>query len=159
MNQTTIDSFIQEYQDFQNSFRQKAKVKLKEVFKQFWEENPEVKVVVWTQYAPYFNDGDACVFSINESTFSNATDEDDINDLSYGEYDGDNKDIWAISSWDIDRTTKGKSRVNGESVKLLCNFLTSDAMEDVLESMFGSDNKIVATREGFAVTDYSGSHD
>ena len=159
MNQTTIDSFIQEYQDFQNSFRQKAKVKLKEVFKQFWEENPDIKVVVWTQYAPYFNDGDACVFRINGPTFSNATDENDIGDLHYGEYDGDNKDIWGIGSWGIDRTSKEKSGVNSESVKLLYNFLTSDAMEDVLKSMFGSDNKIVATREGFAVTDYSESHD
>lgn len=159
MNQTTIDSFIQEYQDFQNSFRQKAKVKLKEVFNQFWEENPDIKVVVWTQYAPYFNDGDACIFRINDPTFSNATDEDDINDLHYGEYRGDNKDIWTAESWNIDKISEEKSGVNSESVKLLCIFLDSDAMQNVLESMFGSDNKIVATREGFAVTDYSGSHD
>ena len=159
MNQTTIDSFIQEYTDFQNSFRQKATVKIKEVFKQFWEENPDIKVVVWTQYAPYFNDGDACVFRINDPTFSNATDEDDINDLRYGEYNGDNEDIWTAESWDIDKISEKKSGVNGESVKLLCNFLISNAMEDVLKSMFGSDNKIVATREGFAVTDYSESHD
>ncbi len=159
MNQTTIDSFIQEYTDFQNSFRQKARVKLKEVFNQFWDENPDIKVVVWTQYAPYFNDGDACIFRINDPTFSNATDENDINDLRYGEYCGDNKDIWTAESWTIDKISKKKSGVNSESVKLLCNFLDSDAMKNVLESMFGSDNKIVVTREGFTVTDYSGSHD
>ena len=112
MNQTTIDSFIQEYTDFQNSFRQKATVKIKEVFKQFWEENPDIKVVVWTQYAPYFNDGDACVFRINDPTFSNATDEDDINDLRYGEYNGDNEDIWTAESWDIDKISEKKSGVN-----------------------------------------------
>ncbi len=32
-----------------------------------------VKAVAWTQYTPYFNDGDECEFSVNEKQFSFVT--------------------------------------------------------------------------------------
>lgn len=32
-------------------------------------------------------------------------------------------------------------------------------MESVMEMMFGSDSKVIATREGFQVEDISGEHD
>lgn len=39
------------------------------VFENFFKENPEVKAIRWTQYTPYFNDGDECVFGVNEPSF------------------------------------------------------------------------------------------
>lgn len=32
-------------------------------------ENPAVQAIVWSQYTPYFNDGDTCKFGINEVYF------------------------------------------------------------------------------------------
>lgn len=159
MNQQTIEDFIQEYQEFQNAFQKKAQEKLKDVFKHFWDENPGINVVIWTQYAPYFNDGDACVFRINDLTFSNAVEEDDINDLDWGEYEGETEGVWACGNWKIDEISKNHAGVNEESVKLLCKFIHSNPMENVLEMTFGSDNRIVATREGFTSEDYSNRHD
>lgn len=40
-----------------------------------------VKAVAWTQYTPWFNDGDACEFSVNDKVFSFAT-MDEYNALS-----------------------------------------------------------------------------
>ena len=150
MNQQTIDTFIQEYFDFQNSFRQKAQEKLKQVFSEFWEENPAINVIVWTQYAPYFNDGDACEFGVNDLLYSNASEQDDIDQINEYEYGGENKSIWCEYQYDI----KKNEGVNVESIKILEKFMHSDAMEDVLEIMFGSNNKIVATRAGFVSEDY-----
>jgi hypothetical protein len=150
MNQQTIDTFIQEYFDFQNSFRQKAQEKLKQVFSEFWEENPAINVIVWTQYAPYFNDGGACVFSVNDLLYSNASEQDDIDQIDAYEYGGENESIWCEFQYGI-KKIKG---VNVESIKILEKFMHSDAMEDVLEIMFGSNNKIVATRAGFVSEDY-----
>lgn len=31
---------------------------------------PEIESVFWTQYTPYFNDGDACTFSVNDIYFN-----------------------------------------------------------------------------------------
>jgi hypothetical protein len=41
----------------------------KELMKNFFIEFPEVKCVGWTQYTPYFNDGDTCEFSVNDAYF------------------------------------------------------------------------------------------
>lgn len=35
----------------------------------FFEECPKVQAVVWSQYTPYFNDGDECVFGVNDPCF------------------------------------------------------------------------------------------
>lgn len=158
MDKQLIEGFIQEYHEFMNAFQQKAQERFKEVFKQFWEENPGINCVVWTQYAPYFNDGDPCEFSVHYPTFSNATDVDDINDINWGEYDGNSEGIWAYEDYSI-KKLKDKTGVNEESVKLLASFIESTSMEKVLETMFGSDNRIVATRQGFEVQDYSSRHD
>ena len=42
----------------------------------FLDECPEVESVSWTQYTPYFNDGDACEFSVNEVHYVLDGDED-----------------------------------------------------------------------------------
>lgn len=159
MNQQTIDSFLEEYHEFQRSFRERAQEKMKEIFKQFWDENPGVNVITWTQYAPYFADGDPCIFSVNDLTFSNATEEADIDELNWGEYDGENENIWSCADYSAKSVAKNVDGLNADSVIALCSFMSSDPMEDVLEDVFGSDNKIVATRDGFVTTDYSGSHD
>lgn len=159
MNQQTIDSFIQEYNDFRSAFQKRAQEKFKEVFKEFWEENPGINVVTWTQYAPYFNDGEPCVFGINCPTFSNATEPDDISDLRWEEYNGETEGIWGCGEWNIKDIAKEYPGVNPESTKILASLINSDPMEDVLEDMFGSDNRVVATREGFTSEDYCGEHD
>jgi len=159
MNQQTIDSFIQEYNDFRSAFQKRAQEKFKEVFKEFWEENPRINTVVWTQYAPYFNDGEPCVFSIHTITFSNATEPDDISDLNWEEYNGETEGIWACGDWNIKDIAKEHQGVNLESAKILSRLIYSDPMEDVLQDMFGSDNRVVATREGFTSEDYSDHHD
>lgn len=159
MNQQTIDTFVQEYNDFRSAFQKRAQEKFKEVFKEFWNENPGINSVVWTQYAPYFNDGDPCVFGIHSLTFSNATEPDDISNLRWEEYDGETEGIWGCGNWGIEKIAKKHQGVNPESTKILSTFIHSDPMEGVLEGMFGSDNRIVATREGFTSEDYSGEHD
>lgn len=50
--------------------RQKLNEDFKEsiatIFKSFFEANPEVYAFAWTQYTPYFNDGDTCEFGVND---------------------------------------------------------------------------------------------
>jgi hypothetical protein len=171
MDTKITEAFINEFNEWKTSFQKKGIEKLKEVFVSFWESNPGVNVVVWTQYTPYFMDGDPCEFSVNEPTFSNATEgddgeEDDIDHLNDGEYDGENEDVWAIDVFQLDPSRSIKysklSKVSGadtESMIGLSNFITSEAMEDILKNVLGSDHKIIATREGFKIQDYSHFHD
>ena len=67
-----IDALKKAYmKELQSSFN--------EIIKLFFEECPKVQAVVWSQYTPYFNDGDECVFRINEPHF--IVDGFDVDDL------------------------------------------------------------------------------
>ena len=56
---------------------------IEEAAKRFLGNCPEVTGVHWTQYTPYFNDGDSCEFSVNEFCFHILDDEDDELDYFY----------------------------------------------------------------------------
>jgi hypothetical protein len=156
----SLDSLIQDFISYQEQFRKLAMEKLKEFFLKFWEENPAIKAVTWNQYAPYFNDGDACVFSVNDPYFTNAEGKDLEDITSWGEYEGEKENIWSEYSFTCKYgeviIPEGVDPVSTES---LSSLLTSKVMEPVMEATFGSDNTVIATREGFQVNDFSGNHD
>ena len=74
--QTAFDTLLNEQRELQKKFQAQGQALFKETFKEFFDNNPGIKAVVWTQYTPYFNDGDECVFRVNSPTFTNAEDED-----------------------------------------------------------------------------------
>lgn len=39
------------------------------IIKMFFDECPKIQAVVWSQYTPYFNDGDECIFRVNTPCF------------------------------------------------------------------------------------------
>lgn len=159
MNTKITDDFIAEFNEWKAFFQKKGIEKLKEVFVSFWESNPGVKVIVWTQYAPYYNDGDPCTFSVNSPTFSNATEEDDIDNLHYGEYNGHYEYVWAFDPLDPYSKPPTFPGVDAESMISLSKFITSEAMKSILENVLGSNHRIIVTRKGIKCEDYSSSHD
>lgn len=82
----SIETVIQELADFNANYKKvreefvkKLEPQFAEVFASFFAENPNVGGVQWTQYTPYFNDGDECIFSVNDMyLFPTGTDEDDL---------------------------------------------------------------------------------
>jgi hypothetical protein len=72
------EQFIQEMQNsFENitSLAESLKTAVDQTFTKMCQgiflAVPELKTISWTQYAPYFNDGDPCTFNIqNEVSFS-----------------------------------------------------------------------------------------
>jgi hypothetical protein len=150
-----IESFIEIARKAEEELQRKCESTLKTVFQKFWERNPEVNSVVWHQYAPYFNDGEPCEFSVHDPLFSNASKEEDIDDIRW-DYEGKNEEIWCWKNYGNLPDKVGK---NFESdTKALSSFLCSSASEGTMKLMFGSDSRVVATREGFQTSDYSGSH-
>jgi hypothetical protein len=135
---------------------------MKEVFKEFWALNPGITAVVWTQYAPYFNDGDPCEFSVHEVAFTNATGEvlnENIDSIAWADYDDEGEDgFFSFADYSVERILKENpefaSEVNQESIKALSTLLNSSVMEDIMEATFGNDALVIATREGFEVQEY-----
>lgn len=130
--------------------------------------HPEVESVRWTQYTPYFNDGDPCEFSTHELYLKLVGDDDsgenedgfrtsfDLGDWPEGYYD-------THSRWD-------KSKLPFDPVDYIPNFEAADpksiiaAFETVGKSMahyeakfrevFGDPARVTATRGGFDVEHY-----
>jgi len=44
---------------------QAAEAELKIAFLEIFKKFPDLKTFAWTQYTPYFNDGEPCYFSVN----------------------------------------------------------------------------------------------
>jgi hypothetical protein len=155
----TLDALLSDFNQYKQQFQTQAQEKFKDYFVEFWDKNPSIKAVIWTQYAPYFNDGEPCVFSVYDAYFTNAEGED-LNEVSWGgEYEGEKEGIWCDYSFGVSWRPPTPGGVNEESTKQLSKLICSNEMESVMEMMFGSDSKVIATREGFQVEDISGEHD
>jgi hypothetical protein len=106
------------------------------------------------------------VFNVNTPTFTNATGNDLRDVTGYGEYDGDNDDIWAVdnlkyvlnSGRDYYESDRRKilagPAVDVESCDLFSSMIQSSEFEDVMLAMFDNHSKVIATRDGFDVEEY-----
>ena len=161
--QNSLKGLIEVQAKLRKEFQQQAQDAFKEVVKELFEKNTGLGLVTWTQYTPYFNDGEECTFSINEAYFSNATDTEDI---EYGEYQGDDDTLWSTDSivthltggvsWDKETTAKVQATegLNLESIREFMSILNSPEMEDIFRVMFGDHVKVVLTRKGIEVDEY-----
>src|SRR6267154_5517989 len=80
---TSIETLVEEYTKTKEKFVEKSKNAMRTAFKEFFDSNPDIDKITWTQYTPYFNDGDPCVFGVQEMYFTLAKDEVDISELDY----------------------------------------------------------------------------
>lgn len=104
---------------------------------------PDVASFSWSQYTPYFNDGDECVFGVNDfyrvTTLSGIDGADtDYQDLYYS--------TWRSES---DPTYNAKNAL----AKRLDN-LVGGIDADVMKALFGDHVRVVVNRDGTIETEY-----
>jgi hypothetical protein len=56
---------------------------------------PKGKVLVWSQYTPYFNDGEACTFSVRDPYLQDENEDDE-----HDPYEGDDLPKGLAKAWD-----------------------------------------------------------
>jgi hypothetical protein len=124
-----------------------ATLAINEEFKKVFELYPELTVVKWKQYTPYFNDGEECTFSVGDFCISNAADPELV--TSYGEYEGDENDGTFVfeGSWDGDAKKYA-------AVWELSKFSSTDIGEEVFRSAFGNHVQVTVTNAGIDVSEY-----
>lgn len=82
----SIETVVKELAEFNDNYKkvradfvEQLRPQFSAAFDQFFNENPNVGGVQWTQYTPYFNDGDECIFRVNDMyLFPAGTDLDDL---------------------------------------------------------------------------------
>jgi len=117
---------------YEKTLSEEGEDALKEAFKDFFQKHPSVETITWTQYTPYFNDGDACYFHVHEFQIN---EEDDYEDDKEESEDQETEEVEDTTLWDD------------------LNELEA-IPEDVYEAVFGDHVRITATPEGFDVEEY-----
>lgn len=149
--QQKFDELIEKQRTLQKEFQTTAQALFKKTTKEFFEQNPLVKAIVWTQHTPYFNDGDTCEFRVSCATFTNATDAENI---CWGEYDGEQEGVWTYGDDCYSDETPVPTEMNTALCDSFNRMLQSSEMEGVMMAMFNNHVKVIATSEGFEVEEY-----
>lgn len=121
---------------------------VKEAFKEVFSAHPEIASIWWTQYTPYFNDGDSCTFGVNEFSVDLVSDEKEKSEDDEDEDDYDNE-----GRHDVYSLVKSKDKTQRDIGKAVAK-LEKELPEDILEHVFGDHTKIVATPKGFVIKEY-----
>lgn len=148
--------------------------------KEIFEKNPGFNSFAWTQYTPYWNDGDSCEFSAH-TDYLYINDEEEESDLynvekDFKELKQKEKTIKTLSKEIEELKKKGKesgweiehaqnrieklNKLNLEDVEKRFNFLKdiADLLEnidqDTLETMFGDHAKVIVSADGIEVESY-----
>lgn len=127
---------------------------LQEALQDFLSKNPVIKEIRWTQYTPYFNDGEPCVFGIRDIYFSTVKRSED--DLDEGDdfWEGD-KVFFVYASYERykeELDALGVTKETFEACQQLESLLYN--LEDPLENLFGDHVEVIVTSKGVEVDDY-----
>lgn len=132
--ETEIKQIIDDYKNADEVFLKTMEVKVKDYFKEFFNNHPEIKKLTWTQYTDYWNDGDPTVF---RPRFYNIFNGGPAYEDEYEEHE----DRIEMTS-DLERLELETERFLGSIPK------------DVWLRMFGDHCQITATVNGFDVEEY-----
>lgn len=180
-----VDKFAainEKFEALRKELRTIGKSATQEALKEFFDAYPAVKAVRWTQYTPYFMDGDACEFSINEpqvllsddeegdylesSELDNYMPPENVAEAQRLMYPPDGvavnfKGGWNNTNYSSAGATEarkfrtwhsGASKELEDDLNRLAKLLQN--AEEALEAAFGDHAKITATRENIEIEEY-----
>lgn len=132
-NASTVDyeALKAEISEAQEKVRALVKGILPAVMTDFFNRYPDVYGIGWVQYAPHWNDGEACEFSVNEVNIYLT--EDSLEE--YGWYEGDQYEL------------KGQQRKDFDKIV--------DVVEEIddvfLQEIYGDSVSVLFTKDGVKV--------
>ncbi len=116
-----------------------------------FQQHLEVSAIAWEQYTPYFNDGEACTFGVNDPTFYGFGEPPENHSRGYGgnELEGHYE---LYDTWGTWNNKLGPKPASYDTAREFAQMLKEN--EDVMEALFGDHVRVVVTRQGVAVQDY-----
>jgi hypothetical protein len=131
-----LNEYLNKKAEIRAALKDHGQAMLKALFTEFLSATPGLKVV-WRQYTPYFNDGDACVFRVGEPYYiPPGADEDGA--------DEDELSLWSIGR-ELNYDKKPNPHYNPTLAKLAKAFEGKlRDVEDILEDAFGDHARVTA---------------
>lgn len=171
-----LDELKAELDAAKAAYKKKAGELLIQVYADFFEAAPMINQIYWTQYTPYFNDGDPCVFGVCDIYFNILPTEDRsyeggshqgewdrgyYNVASNLEYYRENQDIddaeeivAFLKSINADSAMEEKCDAARSSITAFIN-----SNEDLMESTYGDHVEVVVTKKDGKITVEVGEYD
>lgn len=124
-----------------DELRSQCRKQFSEISKEVFSANPKLESFSWTQYTPYFNDGDECVFRANK---------DDL------KFVWDGKEYEDVGEWNL--THEKYSLDYPEEARPVFSMIL-ELMEAIpkesLKDIFGDHCEVVVSRTGAVAEEYS----
>jgi hypothetical protein len=130
---TVLNDFQKRMDEMKKSMVKEFEGQIKDVFKEVFEAHPDIEKIAWTQYTPYFNDGDPCVFRVYDIYFLLFSDDEETRYSDLYEWHSSYGDGYPV-------------------IKQLEKMLSSS--EDILLMLFGDHCQITVTRDGLDVDEF-----
>jgi hypothetical protein len=126
--------------------REKMKAQCQTLFhdgmKELFANHPKLTSFSWTQYTPYFNDGDTCEFSVHKDYLHMEFDGQEFDEVSDYAFKG--------GSESDERKCVGLREAYEEVAEILDSLEESD-----FKSLFGDHVQVTATKDGVTADEYS----
>ncbi len=139
-------AIMAEMEEAKAKMREAAKAAINEVVANFFNAFPEVRTIHWTQYTPHFNDGEPCVFGLNEIYFSPRE-----HDALSSPYDGEDAEPHErdFNAWG--RKPKPSPTLKKAMDQVMCMF---GDMEEFLQEAYGDGYYVQIHRNGVETSEY-----
>lgn len=137
MDKTYFQNAKAQMKEFQEKMKKDGKEFFLSVSKELFEQNPTLLKFGWIQYTPYYNDGDACVFSAH---------------LEYPKMllDGEDESEYEEERWfSKDEKDTKPAMVCDKVIEFLSQFDDND-----MELLFGDHCEVIVTKDGIEVESY-----
>lgn len=149
---TKLQDLKQQMADLRKNIEEQAKAFFKEAAAELFEKHPNLNSFSWTQYTPYWNDGETCEFSAHTDYFNlsmKKAAEAQVPGLEDEDYDEEED----FSAWSIKRTPDSQLSELQRAGKDIAAFLEIFSDED-FEAMFGDHVKVKVTRDAVTTDEY-----
>lgn len=138
-----IEAMVAEFQTKYAEMQKQAQQDLNEVFQQVLADHPEIQAIWFAGGTPSFNDGEPCVFSLQDTYLELSHQEEE----PFETYDEAAGGIDTIGSYD-----KGKLSGVCKQIETVLNQLDSIGMIEKLFGTYGFAAKV--TREGIEIQEW-----
>lgn len=155
--QNKLNEINEARQNYQALMRQHGAALVEEMAKDIFDAFPCVRAIQWTQYTPYFNDGEPCYFSVNEARL--ALNEDFMESLQASEkqclYEC-HDDFTEFSYRLTDHPNTPTAQVLRKIKEALEEFQgVLNNLSEAMEEAFGDHQQITISRNGVEAEEYS----
>lgn len=147
---TKMDQLRSMKLDFETKLRDLGKAAVNEQLNALFETHPTLQGVRWTQYTPYFNDGDPCEFGLHEIHYTIKKEEErtgSADEQRTAAEDGDEDADWLYPS--------AYGEGDDDALDIAMREFERDRLSDAYEAAFGDHVEVIATRSGIEVNEYS----